>query len=467
MNGFEIADDDGEKIVEVVSHAAGDLPDAFHLLGLTGALVGRPSFREITGNFRKTDQLAAGIPDRVDDDTGPESAFVLANPPSLRFVFAGPLGNTERPLRYTRVAFLRSIERREMAADDFVPRITLDPFGAGIPVDDVSGRIEHVDRIVGDTFHQQAEAPLGIFEFGQAGRELSGPFGGPLFKRLVQPLQFLFGLRPRGQFALAGLVEAGVVDRNGRLRRQGSHDPLGAFGENAGAGVPEEEPAQHLPRARGNRYGQIASHREMSLGHAMVRRAFPISGIGENVVGSHRPATPESGFEDRRVAWHRELFKCRAWRTRKRVERIGFPGVPYDVVEKRAELRVTELDPCVGDHLHQLFKVQLCSDRHSGPVEQFQSAGLLPDLNDARFQRFIGRKEAGFERLSLRDFEERPAEHGGRFADGDLALAGNPVQPPVGMLDPELGIECAGSACRPERFMDLRNVIDENHGLPA
>ena len=90
-----------------------------------------------------------------------------------------------------------------------------------------------------------------------------------------------------------------------------------------------------------------------------------------------------------------------------------------------------------------------------------------PDLDDARFQRFIHRKEAGFERLSLRDFEECPAEHGGGFADRHLALAGNPVQPPVGMLDPEFGIESAGPASRPERFMDLRNVIDENHGLPA
>ena len=162
------------------------------------------------------------------------------------------------------------------------------------------------------------------------------------------------------------------------------------------------------------------------------------------------PLPSEGRLEDRGVARHRKLFERFARCARKRVERVRFAGIPYDVVEERAELSVAELDAGVGDHLDQLFKVQLGRHRHAGPVEQLQSAGFLADLDDPSFQRFIHRKEAGFERLSLGDFEERPAEHGGRFADRHLALAGDPVQPSVGVLHPELGIESAGSACRSE-----------------
>ena len=212
LQGFQVADDDGEKIVEVVGHSTGDLADAFHLLGLTGALVGGPSFREITGYFRKPEQFSVGAPDRIDDDASPEGAFVLADPPSFGFVLAGPLRNFERPFRNAVVSVLRSIKRGEMPSDNFVARIALDPFGAGIPVDDVSGRIEHVDGVVGDAFHKQAETPLGIFEFGQAGRELRGAFGGALFKGLVQPLQFLFRLRSARRF------RAGSSGRDGRCR---------------------------------------------------------------------------------------------------------------------------------------------------------------------------------------------------------------------------------------------------------
>ena len=89
LQGFEVADDDGEKIVEVMGDAARELSDALHLLGLPRALFGRALFREIPCDLGKPEQLAFCILDRVDDDARPEPAFVLADAPSLGFVFSG------------------------------------------------------------------------------------------------------------------------------------------------------------------------------------------------------------------------------------------------------------------------------------------------------------------------------------------------------------------------------------------
>jgi hypothetical protein len=205
----------------------------------------------------------------------------------------------------------------------------------------------------------------------------------------------------------------------------------------------------------------------MPLRHTVIRRIFPVSGIGLNVVGTQRSPTPEGLFENCSVARHGKFCERFSWCARKRVERVRFPGVPFDIVEERTELGMAELDARVGDHLDQLFEVKLRRDRHPGPVEQLQSTCFLAHLTDARFQCFIHGKKARFERLSLGNFEERSTKKGGRFADRQLALAGDPAQPPVRMFDPELYIEGASSTCCPERLVDLWGVVDEDRGLPT
>ena len=85
--------------------AAGDLADAFHLLRLPRALVGRAPFGEVARDLRKAEQLAFGVLDRVDDDARPEPASVLADPPSLGFVLAGLPCSRERLLRDACVAW--------------------------------------------------------------------------------------------------------------------------------------------------------------------------------------------------------------------------------------------------------------------------------------------------------------------------------------------------------------------------
>ena len=89
LKRFEIADDDGEEIVEVVGDAAGELTDAFHFLRLAKPLVGRAPFGQVARDLGKSDDLALRVPDRVDHDAGPEPASILADPPAFRLVLAG------------------------------------------------------------------------------------------------------------------------------------------------------------------------------------------------------------------------------------------------------------------------------------------------------------------------------------------------------------------------------------------
>src|SRR3954447_17960139 len=49
-----------------------------------------------------------------------------------------------------------------MLADDLVRPIALHPLGAGVPVCDDAARIEHVDGVVDDAFHEEPEAALAL-----------------------------------------------------------------------------------------------------------------------------------------------------------------------------------------------------------------------------------------------------------------------------------------------------------------
>ena len=58
-----------------------------------------------------------------------------------------------------------------MPADDLASRVTLDAFGARIPVYNAAVHIKHVDCIIGHALDEVLESPLCIFQLGQADRE--------------------------------------------------------------------------------------------------------------------------------------------------------------------------------------------------------------------------------------------------------------------------------------------------------
>src|SRR5205807_7828007 len=52
-------------------------------------------------------------------------------------------------------------ERREVATDDLVGLVPLDPLGAQVPRGDVTGGVEHEDGVVADALDQETEAFVG------------------------------------------------------------------------------------------------------------------------------------------------------------------------------------------------------------------------------------------------------------------------------------------------------------------
>jgi hypothetical protein len=68
----------------------------------------------------------------------------------------------------------------------------------------------------------------------------------PLFERLVRLLKLLFSLSAKLDFLLIGLIEARVIDRNGRLCRKPGDDPFGSIGKDTRLRVPEEKATQNL-----------------------------------------------------------------------------------------------------------------------------------------------------------------------------------------------------------------------------
>jgi hypothetical protein len=167
LRRFEIADDDGEQIVEIVGNSAGELADGFHFLpleqplaGLIEHLLGHVPFRDIARHLGKADQLASIVMDRIDHDACPEPTAILADAPALGLMAPFRLRSQERAHRHAFPLILLRVETREVLSDDIFGAITLDAFGSAVPSRDSSLRIEHEDRVVLDPLHQQLELLL-------------------------------------------------------------------------------------------------------------------------------------------------------------------------------------------------------------------------------------------------------------------------------------------------------------------
>jgi hypothetical protein len=170
---IEIADDDRQKIIEVVRHAAGELADRVHLLRLIELLARRlqtllcfAPLGGVAGDLGQAEQFAVGILDAIDDDARPETRAVLAHPPALRFVAAFVDCRQQSAGRHAIGAILRRIEHGEVAADDFALAVALDAHGPGVPVRHVALRIEHVNGVIRDAVNQRLKAPLAFLRRG-------------------------------------------------------------------------------------------------------------------------------------------------------------------------------------------------------------------------------------------------------------------------------------------------------------
>ena len=90
----------------------------------------------------------------------PEGAAIFAVAPALIFKAAGAISGLQVLLRDTVQAILGAVEAGKMLADNLFRHIAFGALCPGIPVHHVAVMIEHIDSVIGNALHQQAEAHL-------------------------------------------------------------------------------------------------------------------------------------------------------------------------------------------------------------------------------------------------------------------------------------------------------------------
>jgi hypothetical protein len=101
--------------------------------------------------------------DGVDDDACPETSTILSNTPSFLLEASFGRRSFKRSPRQVRGSVLLGVEAREMLTNNLCWLVALDYAARPDPACDVPFRGQHVDRVVRDALHEDAEllfAPL-------------------------------------------------------------------------------------------------------------------------------------------------------------------------------------------------------------------------------------------------------------------------------------------------------------------
>src|ERR1700739_658629 len=116
---------------------------------------------DVARDLGETDEFAPLVKS-INHDRREEFRAILAYPPALRFELPLLTRNVERTGRQTRGTILLRVEHLKVPANDLMRLISLDASGTGIPVGDDAVGIDHVDGVVDDPFHQQAESAFAL-----------------------------------------------------------------------------------------------------------------------------------------------------------------------------------------------------------------------------------------------------------------------------------------------------------------
>jgi hypothetical protein len=212
-----------------VREAAGELADRLHLLRLGELLA--PRFQralrlaplgDVARDLGEAEQRPVLPAEGVEDDAGPESAAVLADPPALLLVPTAARRGGQGALGHARRAVLLGAEAGDVLADGLGGRVALDPTRAGVPVRHGPVRAEHVDRVVGDALDEQAEVPLAL---GQ--RRLGAPARGDIDERRDdvgrRPVRLALHTRRDEHVEDRAVAPDEAAGRVAQLRRGGEH----------------------------------------------------------------------------------------------------------------------------------------------------------------------------------------------------------------------------------------------------
>ena len=156
--GIPVRDDAArvEQIDGVIGHALNQHAKTSLAFG-QGALCGVP-LGEVPRDLGKADKCAGLVMDGIENRGDPKSGAVLADPPAFGLEAADLPRLRERFLRQPGVPVLPGEKLREVPADDFVRRVALHPFGAGVPACDHALGRDHVQGVIGNALDQELKA---------------------------------------------------------------------------------------------------------------------------------------------------------------------------------------------------------------------------------------------------------------------------------------------------------------------
>ncbi len=183
--------DDGQKIVEIMRHAAGELPDRFHLLRLAQRFLAAAAFGDVDGLRHRADHGAMLIAQRPHREV--EIAIADRKTQHHLGLDFFSLHDGHEGVEYDFAHALRAAEPRRLPERlaDHVGSVRADAGQCGlVGIEHVAVQIEqHLILVAGleDRAHLRF-----------AGFQLRRPLGDPQLQRLVQPAEFVLGLLGRG-----------------------------------------------------------------------------------------------------------------------------------------------------------------------------------------------------------------------------------------------------------------------------
>ena len=162
LEGVGAAVDDGRGVPQLVGRDG----EQARLLGhglhpVVGVL---PLLGLVAGDLREPDVQAPVVVDRADDDAGPEPGAVPAHAPALLGERPVAQRCLEVALRVPRQLLLRGVEDPEVAPDDLVGAVALDPARACVPAHHPSSGVEHEHGVLLDRGDQEPELLLGAVQ---------------------------------------------------------------------------------------------------------------------------------------------------------------------------------------------------------------------------------------------------------------------------------------------------------------
>src|SRR6267378_851154 len=140
LGQFEVWDNRGEKIIEVMGDSVGELTHRLHLLRLTELLVDGAALGHVARYLGEANQGTAIIVDGIDDHVRPKPRTILAHSPTICLESSVPSRNHQCALRQPVLSIRRRVKHGEMLTNDLLSLIAFDPLCSRILVDPLCSR---------------------------------------------------------------------------------------------------------------------------------------------------------------------------------------------------------------------------------------------------------------------------------------------------------------------------------------